>query len=64
MNFVYQLGEGLESAKGKLHAYQCDLSKEDEILSLFEWIKSNVGGVDVCINNAGFGDYGSLLGPG
>lgn len=64
INNEIQLGEGLESAKGKLHAYQCDLSKEEEILTLFEWIKSNVGGVDVCINNAGFGDYGTLLGPG
>lgn len=63
INNEIQLGEGLESAKGKLHAYQCDLSKEEEILTLFEWIKSNVGGVDVCINNAGFGDYGTLLGP-
>ncbi|KAI9560320.1 hypothetical protein GHT06_014337 [Daphnia sinensis] len=60
---IRKLGEGLESAKGKLHAYQCDLSKEEEILTMFEWIKSNVGGVDVCINNAGFGDYGTLLGP-
>ncbi len=52
------------SAKGKLHAFQCDLSKEDEIVAMFEWIKSNVGGVDVCINNAGAADKAKLLGPG
>lgn len=60
---VAKLSEGLSSEKGRLHAYKCDLSKEEEILSMFTWITSNVGGVDVCINNAGFGDFGSLLGP-
>ena len=58
------MSEGLTSAKGRLHAFKCDLSKEEEILSMFAWITNNVGGVDVCINNAGFGDFGSLLGPG
>lgn len=59
-----KLSDDLKDAKGKLHARQCDLTKEDEIMALFGWIKANLGGVDVCVNNAGLGDDASLLGPG
>ena len=51
-------------AKGKLHPLKCDVTKEDEIVAVFDWIKKNLGGVDVCVNNAGLGDIASLLGPG
>lgn len=47
--------------KGQLHAQKCDLTKEDDILALFAWIKDNLGGVDVCINNAGVSDYNNKL---
>ena len=40
---------------------RCDVSKEDEILSMFERIKQEVGGVDVCINNAGLAFDAPLL---
>jgi len=40
--------------KGKLHSYQCDLNNESEISEMFDWIKNNHGGVDVCVANAGF----------
>ena len=33
-------------------------------MDMFEWIKSNVGGVDICINNAGVAQKANLLGPG
>ena len=32
---------------------KCDVSKEEDILSLMSAIKSQFGGVDICINNAG-----------
>ena len=53
------MSEELKSAgaKGQLHAQVCDLRKEDNILSLFAQIKEHLGGVDVCINNAGVSDY-------
>nr|XP_055052074.1 dehydrogenase/reductase SDR family member 11-like [Misgurnus anguillicaudatus] len=38
---------------GTLIPYKCDLSVEEEILSMFTWIKAQHHGVDVCINNAG-----------
>jgi len=32
---------------------KCDVSKEEEILSMYDKIKTQFGGADVCINNAG-----------
>jgi NADP-dependent 3-hydroxy acid dehydrogenase YdfG len=37
----------------KLLSYKCDIGKEDEVEKMFQWIQEKVGGVDVCINNAG-----------
>ena len=36
-----------------MKAIRCDLAKEEEILAMFAAIKSEFGGVDVCVNNAG-----------
>ncbi|XP_060902896.1 dehydrogenase/reductase SDR family member 11-like [Labrus mixtus] len=41
--------------------YKCDLSNEEEIVSMFSAIKSQHKGVDVCINNAGVGHPDPLL---
>ncbi|XP_026466228.1 farnesol dehydrogenase-like [Ctenocephalides felis] len=38
---------------GKFYARKCDVSKEQDILDTFSWIKENLGGVDVLVNNAG-----------
>jgi len=47
--------------RGKLIAHKCDVSKEAEIEEVFKWVESNVGGVDVCVNNAGFATKETLL---
>lgn len=47
---------------GKLYAYKCDLTREDEIETMFTWIQTKHGGVDVCINNAGIAIEENLLG--
>ncbi|KAK7864256.1 hypothetical protein R5R35_009520 [Gryllus longicercus] len=39
--------------QGKLHCLKCDVSKEDDIINAFKWVKDNAGGVDILINNAG-----------
>lgn len=52
------LGEGLS---GILVPFKCDLTNEEEILSMFATIKQQHGGVDVCINNAGLAHPESLL---
>ncbi|XP_028320378.1 dehydrogenase/reductase SDR family member 11-like [Gouania willdenowi] len=46
---------------GVLVPFKCDLTNEDEILSMFAAIKAQHKGVDVCINNAGLGHPDSLL---
>ncbi|XP_012259503.2 farnesol dehydrogenase-like [Athalia rosae] len=49
---VAKISEKLKGAKGKLYAKKCDLAKEKDILEVFEWVKKNLGGVDVLVNNA------------
>ncbi|XP_064620196.1 dehydrogenase/reductase SDR family member 11-like [Lineus longissimus] len=39
---------------GSLLPLRCDVSKEDNILTMFETIKEMYGGVDICVNCAGF----------
>uniref|UniRef100_A0A3B5ANZ6 Dehydrogenase/reductase (SDR family) member 11b n=1 Tax=Stegastes partitus TaxID=144197 RepID=A0A3B5ANZ6_9TELE len=46
---------------GVLVPIKCDLSKEEEILSMFAAIKAEHKGVDVCINNAGLAHPDQLL---
>ncbi|XP_056630808.1 farnesol dehydrogenase-like [Diorhabda sublineata] len=49
----------LESVKnsgeqnGKLYAVQADLTKQEEIIQVFDWINKNVGPVSILVNNAG-----------
>ncbi len=38
---------------GKAVAYQCDVSKEDQVKQMFSDIVSNYGTVDILVNNAG-----------
>jgi NADP+-dependent farnesol dehydrogenase len=47
-----ELSKSLKSAKGKLHALKCDVSKESDIQAAFKWVKANLGGVDILVNNA------------
>lgn len=51
---VEQLKSKVSASKaGQLHAYKCDVSKEEDILSAFTWIVTKFGGVDVLVNNVG-----------
>ncbi|XP_064637375.1 dehydrogenase/reductase SDR family member 11-like [Lineus longissimus] len=49
------------TCKGTLFPIRCDLTKEEDILSMFATIKETAGGVDVCVNNAGLGFAGDNL---
>ena len=55
------MSKELSPAGGKLVAMKCDVSKEEDILSMMSVIKSQLGGVDICINNAGLGYTSPLL---
>ncbi|XP_012253451.2 farnesol dehydrogenase-like [Athalia rosae] len=57
---VEEINKKLEGFKGKLHVRKCDVTKEEDILEVFRWIKENLGGVDVLVNNAGLFVAGSL----
>ncbi|XP_019753459.2 farnesol dehydrogenase [Dendroctonus ponderosae] len=43
----------LKNEPGKLHAYKCDLTVEDEIISTFKEIISDLGDIHILVNNAG-----------
>lgn len=51
----------LKAEKGQLIPIKCDLTKEEEILAMFKQIQKDLGGVDVCINNAGLSHCAPLL---
>ncbi|XP_032284683.1 dehydrogenase/reductase SDR family member 11 isoform X4 [Phoca vitulina] len=46
---------------GTLIPHRCDLSSEEDILSMFSAVRSQHGGVDICINNAGLARPDTLL---
>ncbi|XP_063224833.1 farnesol dehydrogenase-like [Bacillus rossius redtenbacheri] len=50
---IEELAASLKDSPGKLYAVKTDLSKEEDIMSAFKWVKENLGGVDVLVNNAG-----------
>ncbi|XP_059829194.1 dehydrogenase/reductase SDR family member 11a isoform X1 [Hypanus sabinus] len=60
---IEKLAAECESAgySGTLIPYKCDLTSEEEILSMFSAIKTLYQGVDVCINNAGLAHPEPLL---
>jgi len=56
-----EIAAKLEKESGKFCPFQCDLRKENEILSMFEFIKEKFGVLHICINNAGLAHHASLL---
>uniref|UniRef100_A0A0P4WJ72 Dehydrogenase/reductase SDR family member 11 n=1 Tax=Scylla olivacea TaxID=85551 RepID=A0A0P4WJ72_SCYOL len=58
---VQAIAEELKGQPGSLIPMKCDLTKDDQVLDMFARIKQDLGGVDVCINNAGMSVAKSLL---
>jgi NADP+-dependent farnesol dehydrogenase len=57
-----ELKNSVKGCSGTLYAVQTDVSKEEEIVAAFKWVKDNLGGVDVLINNAGIVGRSTLHG--
>jgi glucose 1-dehydrogenase len=45
--------QAIVAAGGKAISYQCDVSKEDEVIKMFADVAQQLGTVDILINNAG-----------
>ncbi|XP_060518418.1 uncharacterized protein LOC132697142 [Cylas formicarius] len=54
------LEKQLKISKGTFHPVTCDISKEEDILNAFKYVKENLGYVHILINNAGIGVFTSL----
>lgn len=58
---IQALSDELKGQPGSLTAIKCDVSKDNDIMAMFATIAQQHGGVDVCINNAGFSHNKNLL---
>src|ERR1700722_1099854 len=47
------VAQDITAAGGKAISYQCDVSKEDEVIKMFAEIVAQFGTVDILLNNAG-----------
>ena len=56
-----EIAATLNGEKGKFYPVQCDLRKEENILSMFKIIKEKLGTLHICINNAGLAQHATLL---
>jgi NAD(P)-dependent dehydrogenase (short-subunit alcohol dehydrogenase family) len=56
------MSKTLKTAPGKLYPVKCDVTNETDVKEAFKWIKSNLGGVDILINNAGGDSSNTLIG--
>ncbi|CAD7084856.1 unnamed protein product [Hermetia illucens] len=50
--------------RSKLYSLKCDVTKEDDVKSVFLWIKKNLGGVDILVNCAGVMRIMPMISPG
>lgn len=58
---IESLRDQLASAGSTAHAVQVDIGDPDSILSLFQWIKKEIGRLDTCVTCAGIISKTNLL---
>ena len=58
---VQSLSQELSSESGKLVARRCDVRQEQEVKEVFQFARTQFGGVDVCVNNAGLAHKTPIL---
>jgi NAD(P)-dependent dehydrogenase (short-subunit alcohol dehydrogenase family) len=59
---LQELKNDVKGFSGSLYPIKADVSKEEEVVAAFAWIRNNLGGVDVLINNAGITGKSTLHG--
>lgn len=64
VNHVEALKKQVPKFAANIHAYECDVSKEESILAAFQWIEKKFGGVNILVNNAGMTRHTTLLQAG
>lgn len=52
-HIIDDLAKKLEGKKGKLYAIKTDVTKEEDVISAFNWTKEHLGPVHILINSAG-----------
>ena len=53
--------ERIKASGGRAHAIACDVTQEADVKSMVERVNSEIGAVDVLINNAGLSVRGSIV---
>ncbi|CAG9771319.1 unnamed protein product [Ceutorhynchus assimilis] len=51
----------LSDEKGKLHAFKCDVTDQEEIISTVKEITEKLGPIDILVNNAGLGRATNII---
>lgn len=62
VEIIEELAKELAGKPGKLFAFKCDVSNEDEVKEVFGKIKNNIGPISILINNAGIVTKNSFIG--
>ena len=58
---IEAVAKEISDAGGRASAVPADLSKEEDIVSLFSRVRDQFGRLDILVNNAGVGIFGALV---
>ena len=62
INLIGKVKEMCEELSGKMaHSFQLDIADPDNVETVFEKIQTEVGPIDVLVNNAGFGLFENFI---
>ena len=59
---IKEIADCWKDSSDKLHAVECDVTKEESVTVAFAWVKNNLGPISVLVNSAGIIKESSLIG--